>query len=80
MTGCIDRKTGKVTIVSEGRSAEEISAIVKHLLSAANVVAGGGKIWNISIQRDVSKGYICPKCDEKMSGKRITGRTDDDEA
>ena len=39
-----------------------------------------GKIWNISIQRDVSKGYICPKCDEKMSGKRITGRTDDDEA
>ena len=30
-----------------------------------------GKIWNISVQRDVSKGYICPKCDERMSGKKI---------
>ncbi len=43
MTGCIDRKTGKVTIVNDSRSAEEINAIVKRLLSAANVVRGGGR-------------------------------------
>lgn len=29
-----------------------------------------GKIWNVSRLRDVSRGYVCPKCDEKMSGNR----------
>ena len=28
-------------------------------------------MMNVSIQRDVSKGYICPECDLKMSGKKI---------
>lgn len=32
-----------------------------------------GKVWNVSVQRDVSKGYICPKCDERMSGKKGKG-------
>ena len=29
-----------------------------------------GKIWNVSKDRDVSKIYVCPACDAKMSGKR----------
>lgn len=40
MTGCIDRRTGKVTIIRDETPAEEISAIVKRLLSAAKVVEG----------------------------------------
>lgn len=43
MTGCIDRKTGKVTLVSEGMTAEQINAIVRRLLSAATVVKGAMK-------------------------------------
>ena len=37
MTGCIDRRTGKVTIMSEGMSAEEAQAVLKALLRAASV-------------------------------------------
>lgn len=28
-----------------------------------------GKVWNVSRLRDVSRGYICPECDERMSGR-----------
>lgn len=40
MTGCIDRKTGKVTIIGN-TSSEELEAIVRRLLSAANVIKEG---------------------------------------
>ena len=29
-----------------------------------------GRIWNVSRLRDVSRCYVCPECEEKMSGKR----------
>jgi predicted RNA-binding Zn-ribbon protein involved in translation (DUF1610 family) len=29
-----------------------------------------GKVWNVSKDRDASKLYVCPECEEKMSGKR----------
>ena len=29
-----------------------------------------GLVWNVSKGRDVSKMYICPKCEKKMEGKR----------
>ena len=38
MTGCIDRKTGKVTIMREGVTQEQINAVIRRLLSAANAV------------------------------------------
>jgi len=37
MTGCIDRRTGKVTIMSEGCSPEEAEAVLRALLRAASV-------------------------------------------
>ena len=40
MTGYIDRNTGKVTIIKDGRSAEETKAIVRALLSAARLAEG----------------------------------------
>ena len=42
MTGCIDRKTGKVTIIREENEAQ-LDAVVRRLLSAANLVKGGKK-------------------------------------
>ena len=42
MTGCIDRKTGKVTIIREENEAQ-LDAVVRRLLNAANLVKGGGK-------------------------------------
>lgn len=29
-----------------------------------------GRIWNVSRLRNVSRGYICPNCDDRMSGRR----------
>lgn len=40
MTGCIDRKTGKVTIAREGVTQEQINAVIRRLLSAANAMGG----------------------------------------
>jgi hypothetical protein len=40
MTGCIDRKTGKVTIMRDGVTQEQINAVIRRLLSAANAVVG----------------------------------------
>lgn len=42
MTGCVDRKTGKVTIIRRERD-EQLDAVVRRLLSAANLVKGGNK-------------------------------------
>ena len=42
MTGCIDRKTGKVTII-RGEDEAQLDAVVRRLLSAANLVKGGKK-------------------------------------
>ena len=42
MTGCIDRNTGKVKIVRD-ESPEKIEAVVRRLLNAAGLVAGGAK-------------------------------------
>lgn len=42
MTGCIDRKTGKVTLVVDD-DVEKTKELVRQLLSAARVVKGGGK-------------------------------------
>ena len=33
-----------------------------------------GKIWNVSCLRDVSRGYVCPECDARMSGKKTKRR------
>lgn len=37
MIGCVDRRTGKVTIMSEGCSPKEAEAVLRALLRAANV-------------------------------------------
>ncbi len=29
-----------------------------------------GKVWNVSCLRDVSRGYVCPECDDRLSGKK----------
>ena len=41
MTGCIDRKTGKVTIVRDDVTPEQVAAVVRRLLSAANAMKEG---------------------------------------
>lgn len=36
---------------------------------------GCGYRWNVSSMRDVSRGYVCPHCERRLSG-RDRGRTD----
>lgn len=41
--GCIDRRTGKVTIIRQEVTQEQIDAVIRNLLSAAKLAEKGGR-------------------------------------